>query len=615
VATSIQLSSTTVSFSSLLATHALGAAVLSETGAPMSGVDVTWSTLNGSVATVSPAGVVTAAGNGSTQVRASGAGLQADATINVQQVPFTLEIAPDPVDLIAPLDTETVTGTARDAGGSAIVAASLTWTSRDPGVATVDDAGLVSGVATGQTRVVGSVPTGGVPLTDSVTVSVGGSVLIVTTSLPDGVVGSTYSQTLTAVGGDGTYVWSLASGALPDGLDVAADGTIGGTPTTAESSSFTVQVMSDGESDTQALSIAIVSTVELETVYLVGGYPNASYSDQIGSATGGDGTFTYAVTAGGLPAGLSINANNGTISGISTTPGVSFFEITASSDGDVASATYAITISTAASGSFNLWIAYEGGALPPANTVTALNLALARWEEVVFGEVGNVTYPPTGLDESVCGLVDATMLNGAFIDDMSILMTIGPIDGPSNTLARGGPCGYGRGSLPAAITGQMQLDQADAAIASAAFLQTVVFHEIGHALGIGTLWSGSLTEIPPDTTRYVGVNGNNEWRALGTAFDGVPVQPTLKAHWDEAWFDSEIMTPSSEGPAGAAPVSRVTIGALLDLGWTADLTAADPYSLPGCAGACTVSPPGVAARIRVVPFDEVVVEPLLPLPK
>jgi hypothetical protein len=70
------------------------------------------------------------------------------------------------------------------------------------------------------------------------------------------------------------------------------------------------------------------------------------------------------------------------------------------------------------------------------------------------------------------------------------------------------------------------------------------------------------------------------------------------------------MTPTSEGPLSAAPISRVTVGTLIDLGWTADLAAADPYSLPACADTCSL-----AAPAPVEPFDIVVVDPLLPLPK
>ena len=59
-------------------------------------------------------------------------------------------------------------------------------------------------------------------------------------------VGTAYSQTLEAVGGDGTYEWALATGPLPPGLALSTAGVLSGTPTTAGEYTFTVQVASGG---------------------------------------------------------------------------------------------------------------------------------------------------------------------------------------------------------------------------------------------------------------------------------------------------------------------------------------------------------------------------------
>ena len=90
---------------------------------------------------------------------------------------------------------------------------------------------------------------------DSVTVYE--ELVITTTSLPDGVVGSAYSATLQATGGNGSYTWSILSGSLPDGLSLSSMGEISGTLTTVGTFSFTVEV-TDGElSDSQALTIKV----------------------------------------------------------------------------------------------------------------------------------------------------------------------------------------------------------------------------------------------------------------------------------------------------------------------------------------------------------------------
>ena len=81
---------------------------------------------------------------------------------------------------------------------------------------------------------------------------------VTTASLPDGVISTAYSESLTATGGDGSYTWTVTVGTLPAGLSLATDGTISGTPTTAGTSNFTVQVESgDGQTDDAALSIHI----------------------------------------------------------------------------------------------------------------------------------------------------------------------------------------------------------------------------------------------------------------------------------------------------------------------------------------------------------------------
>ena len=80
-------------------------------------------------------------------------------------------------------------------------------------------------------------------VTKNLSITVYDPLNITTTSLPDGIVGSSYDQTLTAAGGNGDYTWSLASGTLPDGLSLSNAGVInGGAPASADTFNFTVEV-------------------------------------------------------------------------------------------------------------------------------------------------------------------------------------------------------------------------------------------------------------------------------------------------------------------------------------------------------------------------------------
>jgi hypothetical protein len=83
----------------------------------------------------------------------------------------------------------------------------------------------------------------------------------ITTSspLPSGLVGTAYSQTLTASGGTTPYTWAISSGSLPSGLDLSTSGTITGTPDTATTATFTAQVTGgNGLSSTKDFSLTIV---------------------------------------------------------------------------------------------------------------------------------------------------------------------------------------------------------------------------------------------------------------------------------------------------------------------------------------------------------------------
>jgi hypothetical protein len=67
-------------------------------------------------------------------------------------------------------------------------------------------------------------------------------ITITPTTLPNGTLGTAYSQQLTATGGAGGYVFGVGSGALPGGLTLSSAGLLSGTPTAAGAFSFTVSV-------------------------------------------------------------------------------------------------------------------------------------------------------------------------------------------------------------------------------------------------------------------------------------------------------------------------------------------------------------------------------------
>ncbi len=147
-------------------------------------------------------------------------------------------------------------------------------------------------------------------------------------SPPNTTVGTPYSFTFSASGGNGSYSWSVVSGAsnIPPGLSLASNGVISGTPTqVAKGGSFAVQVSSGGQTAEKAFTIWALpgsSAVTITTPSNVSSPPNATvgapYSFTF-SAGGGNGSYSWSVVSGAsnIPPGLSL-ASNGVISGTPT---------------------------------------------------------------------------------------------------------------------------------------------------------------------------------------------------------------------------------------------------------------------------------------------------------
>jgi hypothetical protein len=89
--------------------------------------------------------------------------------------------------------------------------------------------------------------------------------VITTVTLPAGGHGSAYSHTLAASGG--AVTWSIASGSLPSGLTLAANGTISGTPTSSGTFNFTVRAQNVIGSTTRAFSITINAPIQYTVTF------------------------------------------------------------------------------------------------------------------------------------------------------------------------------------------------------------------------------------------------------------------------------------------------------------------------------------------------------------
>ena len=145
---------------------------------------------------------------------------------------------------------------------------------------------------------------------------------IATGSLPAGTVGQPYSATVLATGGTTPYSWSATG--LPAGLNLnTATGVLSGTPTKAGTFTVTVKA-ADSSKPTGKVSATLTLTVNPKLAVAAGALPvgtvGQAYAASL-SGTGGVGPYTWAVTSGSLPAGLSLNPNTGAITGTPTAAG------------------------------------------------------------------------------------------------------------------------------------------------------------------------------------------------------------------------------------------------------------------------------------------------------
>ncbi len=185
----------------------------------------------------------------------------------------------------------------------------------------------------------------------SYTLDINAALTITTPSpLPDGIAGTSYSQTLAVTGGVSPYTWSVVTGALPAGISLnVSNGTVSGTPTTANAFAFTVQVV---DKNRLSASKAFTLTVQASTPplaittspTLAGGVVGVSYSQSI-SASGGTTPYTWSVTAGSLPPGLSLDASSGSITGTPSSANTFSFTVQVkAANGATASKAFTLTI-------------------------------------------------------------------------------------------------------------------------------------------------------------------------------------------------------------------------------------------------------------------------------
>ena len=142
------------------------------------------------------------------------------------------------------------------------------------------------------------------------------SITISPASLPGAGVGVGYDQTVTAQGGTDPYTFAVTSGSLPNGITLdSSTGVISGVPTTSGVSNFTLTA-TDATLATGSGNYSIAvgdASLTLSPPSLPTGYQGVAYSQTV-SASGGTAPYTFSVSSGQVPPGLSFSSS-GVLSG------------------------------------------------------------------------------------------------------------------------------------------------------------------------------------------------------------------------------------------------------------------------------------------------------------
>ncbi|CAN7403178.1 IPT/TIG domain-containing protein [Aminobacter sp. LjRoot7] len=195
---------------------------------------------------------------------------------------------------------------------------------------------------------------GGTSSPATVTITVSPPTIMVgplTVTLP--VYATAYSQLITASGGQAPYGFAVTSGALPAGLTLAADGTLSGTPTVIGNFNFKVTATDQSTgpaapfTDSRTYNVTIAAptlTLSPAAGALPGATAGSAYS-QTFSANGGVGPFSYAITAGSLPNGVTLDPSTGVLAGTPTAAGTFNVTVTATDAGSFTVANpYSLTV-------------------------------------------------------------------------------------------------------------------------------------------------------------------------------------------------------------------------------------------------------------------------------
>ncbi len=232
------------------------------------------------------------------------------------------------------------------------------------------------------------------------------------------------------------------------------------------------------------------------------------------------------------------------------------------------------------SGDFNIELVFVNDNDFTSSQKAVFQQVARHWMSIITEDLLDIDFSTNPYNEWDADLGTRIRVNDT-VDDLRIFVRATSIDGSGDTLGRAGAF-WIRGDTYLPILGKIYLDTADLKrIEDEGILWSVVLHEMGHVLGIGTLWKElDLLRGSSSNRHFTGSLSIQAFNnAGGRNYNGAKV-PTESdgSHWRESVFGNELMTPTHNYDAN--PLSAITIQSLADLGYRVDVSQADAYRLP-----------------------------------
>ncbi len=527
------------------------------------------------------------------------------------RVPSGIALAPLAITFTAVGQTQQLSAAITDQSGDPVDDAAVTWDSSEDGVATVSATGLVEATGVGTAQITATVGSLAAIATVAVTQSIA-NFEGVSGDGQGGLAGQPLAQPLVVEASD--ELGNPVQGLIVEFAVTAGGGSVepASTSTGLDGRASTVFTLGAPAGSVQQVTASLPGTDRVVTfsasatqpvpslISVAGNTQSASagtpvpappavrVTDAAGQPVAGT-TVQFAVTeGGGSVTGATVSTNS---SGIATVgswslgaSGVNTLTATAPGAGLAGDPVlFVATVRPAAGYDINLRYLSP----PTSGQVLAFARAEIRWESIVTGDVPNLQ---ANAAAGSCG-EDSPALS-EMIDDLLLFVSLEPIDGVGSTLGAAGPC-FIRVPGNLSVVGRMLFDTDDLEmLEQGGALQDVILHEMGHVLGIGTLWpqfdllaDPALANPPGIDPHFTGSMAIAAFNAAGgnTYIGGkVPVENqdtvgTADSHWRETVLGNELMT-GFVAQAGN-PLSAITVRSLADMGYVVSVDRADPYIL------------------------------------